>query len=188
MAGTMDNAFGERWDLGGAVVEHLISYPISRMIHQAANDAGIDLSNPTRSIASLIASGFMGTVMGSFLGPFGAILGGLLGETLGLAGNYPGDRTKQERLLQEKALITLRVKAMTTALEITRDHVSGNTWNAINDEYQRRLGRLGNRTATEKEALNIGIEIITNSIYSVDKNVYWNFDKVYHVAKRELGV
>lgn len=188
MTGTMDKAFGGQWDLGGAIVEQLISYPISHMIHEAANDAGIDLSNPTRSIASLIAAGFMGTIMGSFLGPFGAILGGLMGETLGLAGNYPGDRTKQERLLQEKAMITLRVKAMTTALEITRDHVSKNTWNAINNEYERRLRQLGNRTATEREALNIGIEIITNSIYSVDKNVYWNFDKVYRATKRELGV
>lgn len=77
---------------------------------------------------------------------------------------------------------------MTTALEITRDHVSSDTWDAIVDEYQRRLRQLGNRTATEREALNIGIEIITNSIYSVDNNVYRNFDKVYRAAKRELGV
>jgi hypothetical protein len=185
---TTNDAFGGQWDLGEAVVEHLISYPISHMIHESAREAGIDLSNPTRSIVSLIASGFMGSVMGSFLGPFGAILGGLMGETLGLAGSYPGDRTREERLLQQKARFTLRVKAMTTALEITRDHVGTDTWNSIVDEYQRRLRGLGDRMGTDEEILNTGIDIITNSVYSVDRNVYSNFDKVYRATRRELGV
>ena len=188
MTGTIDKAFGGQWDLGGAITEQIISYPISQMIHESAADAGIDLSNPTRSIASLITAGLLGTVMGSFLGPFGSILGGLMGETIGLAASYPGDRSKQERLLQEKAQITIRIKAMTTALEITRDHVSKQTWDAISDEYHKRLRQLGNQTGTEKEALNTGIEIITNSIYSVDRNVYSNFDIVYRAVKRELGI
>ena len=47
---------------------------------------------------------------------------------------------------------------------------------------------LNGMTSTEKEALNIGIDIINNSIYSVDKNVYWNFEKVYRETKRTLGI
>jgi hypothetical protein len=183
-----DNAFGGQWDLGGIVVEQIISYPISHMIHEAADEAGLDLSNPTRSIASFIASGFLGTFLGSFLGPIGSILGGALGEALATTSRYPGDRTKEERLLQEQALMVLKVKAVGTALEITQEHVSNATWNAIVDQYQMRLERLGNRQATTREAFDIGVNIINDSIRSVDQNVYWNFNKVYQAARRELGV
>jgi hypothetical protein len=188
MSGTSDPAFGGNWDLGEAITEHLISYPISHMIHESARESGIDMSNPTRSIVSLITSGFMSTVVGSFLGPFGALLGGLLGETIGLAGNYPGDKSKEERIAQKKARLALKIKAITTTLEITKDHVSNDTWNAIVDEYQRQLDSLGDSMGTEDEAFIIGERIVINSISRVDRNVYWNFEKIYNASKRELGL
>ena len=134
-----DSAFGGQWDLGGAIVENIISYPVSQILKRSADESGIDLDNPVRSIVCLLSSGMLGGILGSFLGPFGAIIGGLLGETLGLAGSYPGDRTKEEKILEEKAWIALRAKAMITAVEITKEHISQNTWRQIVDEYERRV-------------------------------------------------
>ena len=188
MTGTNDSAFGGYWDLSEDVAEQLISYPISQMIRQSAAQAGIDLDNPVRSIVSLMSSGMLGFLWGSFLGPFGAILGGLMGETLGLAASYPGDRTREERRIQGEVLLMLRVKAMTTALEILRDHVTQETWNAISADYQRRLRSLGNMQGTKEEAVNIGINMIIQGIQSTDWNVYRNFDAVYRAVRRELRV
>jgi len=180
-------AFGGQWDLGQSVIEQLLSYPISHKIRQDAERAGIDMSNPRRSIAALLVSSFMSISLGAFLGPFMGMIGGLMGEAVAIASTYPGDRAREEKRREELAFITLEVKAIGTALEVTKEHVSKETWNAIVDEYQNRVDRLGNMKATEREAIQIGKDIIFNSVYSVDKNVYWNFNKVYQTAKKALG-
>jgi hypothetical protein len=167
-----DSAFGGQWDAGQFLTEQLISYPISHMIRQDAERAGIDLSNPVRSVVSLMASGLMSTLWGSFLGPFGAILGGLMGETLGLAASYPGDRTKQERIREREALVALKVKAMVTALGITKEHVSRRTWDSFVDNYHQRLASIADREVTKAEAFLVGERIILDSIRRVGSDVY----------------
>jgi hypothetical protein len=187
LARTSDPAFGGEWDSGQFVVDQLLSLPISQMLRDDAKRAGIDLSNPRRSVAALLASGLMGTVVGNFLGPFGSLVGGLLGESLALTAKYPGDRDAEQRRRERQAAVALRVKALQIASEVTKDHVSAARWNSIVDEYQRRVDSLGDSTSTEEEALEIAERIISGSMRAAGHDVYANFDKVYAAARRELG-
>jgi hypothetical protein len=182
------SGFGGQWDAGEFLIEELITYPISHMIKETAERAGVDMENPVRSISSIIASGFMSAFVGSFLGPFGSIWGALMGETLAIAADYPGDRTRAERERERKARLALKVKAMVTALEITKEHLNSSTWGAIVNDYQRQVDALGDRKSTEGEAFRIGENIILRSVRNAGSDVYWNFDKVYRAAKRELKV
>ena len=171
-----DSGFGDAWDLGGFVVEDLITLPIRRFIHAAMERDGLDPHNWRRQAAGLAS----GLIAGSFFtGPLGVLVG-LFGYLAAMSARYPGDERAAEKQIETELLLAAGGIA-TKALE---SHVSTDTWNEICEEVQAALRR-HSRAEPPPERV---ISTVRDAIARVDRNAADQWMKVFQVARREAGV
>lgn len=191
MSDYKDDAFGGLWDLGEVVAPDAITYPIRRLIRRDAEKAGIDMRNPVRSVAQIIASGLMGATLLPFLGPFGALAGGLLGYTIATGASYPGDKSRSQRESEDEAWYALKLKAVSIAVEAAKAHTTDRTWSAIQNEVFSTIDYIQETNPDARSlrhACSIMLDPVFNSIRRVDGNVYREFINVFQAAERELGL
>ncbi|KAA3610670.1 MAG: hypothetical protein DWQ05_21880 [Calditrichaeota bacterium] len=182
-----NNSFGGMWDLGEFLSPNLIMAPIKQIIKNDAKKSGIDLRNPNRILAAAVGSTFMGTALGSFLGPIGAILGSLLGYTVATGAKYPDDIENSNKSVK----YLLRLKALSLAVEIMKEHTTPKKWNKINDSVNRAIDNLERKNPhLNATCMNFDLVVssLMNAIRVVDNSVYSSFIRVYTTARKELGV
>ena len=102
-----------------------------------------------------------------------------------------GDRSVEERDAEGEAWYVLKLKAVGTAIEVTKQHTTRETWNRISDEVQdtiQRVIRTHDDPGSLWAAWPIMWDAVINAIREVDCDVYRNFMEVYQAACDELGV
>jgi len=189
-----ENPFQAIGDIGEILSTDLFTSPIRRLINRDAERAGIDLHNPSRSVASLLGSCSMGAALGAVLGPPGGILGGLLGYVVAIGSDYEGDgpkNTKDSDTEKAAALYILELKAFQIAAEVVQDYVDEETWAEICDEIRYELesvSTISDPPESLDNALELMLEVIAESIKRVDFEIYLEFFTVYEEARHELGL
>jgi hypothetical protein len=188
-----DELQGGLWDVAELCLDpDLVSFVVGKMIERDARAAGIDLDNPIHSIVGLVGSVGMSLCLGSFMGPFGALLGGMIGKVAACGTPMIGDRPVEERDAEEEAWYALRLKALETAIEVTREHTSTEAWNQIADAVQDTISRVvsthGSEPATLRSAWPVMFNAVSNTMSKRNGNVHRNFLQVYEAACDRLGV
>jgi len=186
-----EDAFQTFGDIGEFLSADLLTSPIRRMIHRDAERVGIDLSNPRRSLSSLLGSCGMGAALGAVLGPPGGILGGLLGYVVTIGSDYEGDRPEYARDDEEATLYILELKAFQIAAETTQDHVTGKIWDEICEEIDYEiegLSEMPEPPESQDDAVDLMCEVVGESIRRVDFTAYLEFFTAYEEARRVLGL
>jgi hypothetical protein len=181
-----NEAFGGRWDIGEHIITDLISHPVKMMIDRDAERAGIDLSNFERTIGSGAASTFLGAAWGTFLGPIGSILGGLMGYAIGIGSKYPTDG----KTSYEDYRVMLKMKAFGVAIDVLKQHVSRDGWNAICDAVNYTLQSLKsqyNFNRRDNATFAFIYDKILQAIERIDRNIAWNFAEVFNTSCEQLG-
>jgi hypothetical protein len=85
----------------------------------------------------------------------------------------------------------LKLKAVGIAVEVTKEHITRETWNRISEEVQdtiQRVIRTHDDPGSLRAAWPIMFDTIMDTIRKVDYDVYRNFLEVYQAACDELGV
>ncbi len=177
MSTVNDNSFGSNWDLGGFVVEQLISYPINKLVNRELRKAGIDPNSLTRK-ALAIGTSIYGSIIGSILGgPIGFFTGLL--SYVGVSGyRFPGDKPYYSRDLEEACAL----KSAEIATKILKENVSYQTWNNICDSVQEMISRYRNSNISAEEALTLLYDAIAN----VNSNAAEQWGKVFRASVREF--
>jgi hypothetical protein len=186
-----EDTYSGFWDLGGFFGTDLLTSPFRRMIRSDAERAGIDLHNPSRSVASLLGSCGMGAALGSILGPPGGILGGLLGYAIAIGSQYEGDQTETIRDAEATALYILELKALQIAVEVIQGYTDVETWAEICEEVGYDIEDLF-ATYDPYESLENSVilmfEVVSKSIRRIDLEAYLEFFSAYEEARWELGL
>ena len=173
------DALDHFWDLGDLLTTDLITSPIRRMMNRDAEQAGIDLCNPRRKIASLLGSCGMGAALGAVLGPPGGILGGLLGYIVALGSDYEGDRIENFHDAELATLYIFELKAFHIAAEATQDLVTEEIWAEICDEIDCEVEGLSEMPKSLDDAVDLILEVVGESIRRVDFKAYLEFFTAY---------
>jgi len=180
-------------NMGEFFTADLLTSPIRRMINRDAERAGIDLRNPSRSLASILGSCGMGAALGAVLGPPGGILGGLLGYVVAIGSDYEGDNPENayDSGTEEAALYILELKAFQIAAEATQDLVTVEIWAEICEEIDYEiegLTEMPDPPVSLDDTLALMFEIVGESIRRVDFEAYLEFFTAYEDARWELGL
>jgi len=179
------------WDLGDLLTTDLITSPIRQMISRDAERAGIDLSNPRRSVASFLGSCSMGAALGAVLGPPGGILGGLLGYVVSIGSDYEGVRPENVRADEETAIYILELTALQIAAETIQDLITEESWAEICEEIDYEiegLSEMPEQPDSLDDAIDLMSEIVGECIRRVDFEAYLEFFTAYEEARWELGL
>ncbi len=174
-----DEGFGDQWDLGGFILEDLITFPIKQFIHGELRKQGIDPNNWRRRGAALTASA-VGAFIGSIAGGPVGILIGLMGYITAVSAKYKDSEEGNKRKLEESLALT----AGGIACEALKAHVSNNTWDRISDEVQMTVQRY----RASNPSVDRTISLIHDAIARVDGNCADQWLSVYKTAARAAGI
>lgn len=174
--------FGGQWDLGEAVIEDLISYPIKQYLHGELRKHGIDPDNWQRKGAALTASavgGLLGSMMG---GPLGFIVG-MMGYVTAMSADYGQDDEPRERR-QQTVEEALALKAGEIATDALRAHLTRETWEAICDEVAATVKEYKSSSPSVSHV----ISLIHAAIGRVNQNAADQWLTVYRTAEQSVGL
>lgn len=167
--------FGDMWDLGGFVIEDLITSPIKSIIKRDLEKEGINPNSFERQgalLTSSIYSALVGSIAG---GPLGFFLG-LVGYLTVMGSKFPGDDKHKKRKV--KAL-----KSAEIATRILREKTHKDTWNNICDEVEYQIKRYSKKNPS----IDRSIELIYEAIKRENRNCAKQWKKVYNESYNTIN-
>ncbi len=148
--------FGDMWDVGGFVLEDLITYPIKSIIKKDLIKEGINPNSFERRgalVTTFIYSALVGSIAG---GPLGFFIG-LMGYFAVMGSKFPGDDE-----YKRKKIIAL--KAAEIATRVLEEKTHKDTWNRICDEVEFQVKKYSQKNPSIDKAVDLIYEAIEVSL------------------------